>query len=291
MSTTTISVNPFRCRMWIFHDRMDGQLTENSCRPEIESISRNGQLVPVLGRALRGDPDHDIELIYGARRLFVARHLNVPLHVEMRELSDREAMVAMDIENRLRKDVSPYERGLSFSRCLRGGCFQTQEELAQSLRISGAQVSRLLAIARLPAAIISAFPDPREICETWGLELKKALEDPQQRRLTLERARRLSEGPPRRATDIFTELVSLARRGRRRQVERSEEVVADDHGVALFRIRQLRNEVALVVSLHDLSPSLLNELRALVKEVLQCRSREPQTTPRSASVTSIGRAR
>jgi ParB-like chromosome segregation protein Spo0J len=67
--------------------------------------------VPALGRPLHGDLEFDVEIIYGARRLFVARHLNMPLQVELREMSDREALVAMDIENRLRTDISPYERG------------------------------------------------------------------------------------------------------------------------------------------------------------------------------------
>src|SRR5262245_58621032 len=122
-----ISVSAFRVRMWDLHDRIDSQVNEQTCRAEIESTLRHGQLVPALGRRLCGDPDHDIELVYGARRLFVARHLNVPLLVELRDVSDREAIVAMDLENRVRRDLSPYERGMSFARWLRSGHFHAQE--------------------------------------------------------------------------------------------------------------------------------------------------------------------
>jgi ParB family chromosome partitioning protein len=138
------------------------------------------------------DPSHDIELIYGARRLFVARHLNKSLQVELRELSDREAIVWMDIENRHRKDISPYERGLSYARWLQKGHLQSQEEIGRALKVSSSQVSRLLKLARLPSAIVAAFGSPIEICEGWGLELIEALEDPSRRQATMQAARATS---------------------------------------------------------------------------------------------------
>jgi hypothetical protein len=80
-----VAVNPFRCRLWAFHDRLEEHVNAETCR------------------------------------LFVARHLNAQLLVEMRPMSDLEAIVAIDIENRQRVDVSPYERGLSFAQWLRAG--------------------------------------------------------------------------------------------------------------------------------------------------------------------------
>src|SRR5262245_61544618 len=116
-----VAVNPFECRLWDLHDRLESQLTEKSCTAEIESFGKHGQLVPALGRPLTQDPTYKVELIYGARRLFVARHINSPLLVEIREMTNREAIVAMDIENRQRTDISAYERGLSYARWLRTG--------------------------------------------------------------------------------------------------------------------------------------------------------------------------
>src|SRR5262245_26075307 len=131
---TVVAVNPFDCRMWDLHDRLETQVTEESCKAEIESFSKHGQLIPVLGRPLTRDPTHKVELICGARRLFVARHINAPLLVDLREMSDREAIIAMDIENRQRADISAYERGLSYARWLRSGQFQSQDDLARQLR-------------------------------------------------------------------------------------------------------------------------------------------------------------
>ena len=77
MPTITM-MNPFRCRMWELHDRLEAHINEDTCRAEIASFGAHGQFVAVLGRRLKGDASHDIELITGARRLFVARHLNKP---------------------------------------------------------------------------------------------------------------------------------------------------------------------------------------------------------------------
>lgn len=55
-----VSVNPFRCRMWDLHDRLEQHLTDESCKKEIESFKRHGQLVPVLGRRLLNDKEHDM---------------------------------------------------------------------------------------------------------------------------------------------------------------------------------------------------------------------------------------
>ena len=77
-----IEVNPFRCRIWTMHDRIEEHITEESCADEIKSFAAHGQLIPALGRPIREDIGHDVEIICGARRLFVARHLNVPLRAQ-----------------------------------------------------------------------------------------------------------------------------------------------------------------------------------------------------------------
>jgi hypothetical protein len=124
-----VAVNPFRARMWSVHERCNESVNQETCKAEIESFEKHGQLVAVLGRVLRDDPDHDVELICGARRLFVAQHLNKPLLVDMREMSDREATIAMDIENRQRTDRSLYERAVSYARWLRNGHFGSQDNI------------------------------------------------------------------------------------------------------------------------------------------------------------------
>ena len=265
-----ISVNPFRCQMWPLHDRIEHYITEETCRAEIESFTKHGQLVSVLGRELKDDPNYDIELIYGARRLFVARHLNKPLAVEVREISDREALIAMDIENRQRVDISSYERGMSYASWLRSAHFQSQDEIARALKISSSKVSRLLKLARLPSVVVDAFRSPAEICEGWGLDLMDALDDPQRRPAVLRKARELRAAEPRRCgRDVYRLLMTAP--GLREKLKRRErtEVVKDLHGNPLFRLRQQTSAIAIVVPTSRMSARALEQIRLSIVRILQ----------------------
>jgi ParB family transcriptional regulator, chromosome partitioning protein len=279
---TIISVSPFRCRMWSLHDRAEDHITEESCREEIASFSRHGQLVAALGRRLHNDPTHEFELVFGARRLFVARHLNIPLRVEVRELNDREAIVAMDIENRQRLDISPYERGLSYARWLRESHFSSQDDIASALKISASQVSRLLKIARLPPVIVGAFHNPAEICEGWGLELAAALENPERRADTINKAREILRAQERlEPREVCRRLLSAHTTGRRASVKSHDEVVLSE-GKLLFRIKHERAWVNLRIPVGRTSAGALCEIRAALKAILQTEMRQvADSTPES----------
>jgi ParB family chromosome partitioning protein len=265
-----VRVNPFRCRMWPLHDRLGDYVTEQSCRAEIESFARYGQLVPALGRPLRDDPDCDVELIYGARRLFVAQHLNVPLYVELRELSDRQALVAMDIENRHRRDISAYERGVNYARWLRTKHFNSQDEIAHALKISTSQVSRLLKLAQLPAVIVNAFVSPLDIREGWGIELAKAWQDPQLRLLVAQRARALVNQTPRPGSlEVYQKLIAPAGAGKKSRRPRRDMVVSGSNGAPLFRIRYQRATVALLLPTTAVSENCVNRIRQAVCDIMQ----------------------
>lgn len=264
------SVSPFRCRMWEFHDRLESHVTAESCRAEIESVEKHGQQVPALGRPLHDDPDYDVELIYGARRLFIARYLNRPLLVELREFTDQEAIIAMDIENRHRTDITPYERGLSYARWLRCGHFKTQEDIARALEVSCSHVSRLLKLARLPSALVSAFESPVYICEEWGLYLMDALDDPYRREVTLRAARAIASNPTRPpAREVYRLLIAASIQGRKPKVGTRDRIIRDDKGSSLLRVRHLQNTVSLVVPLERLSGACLEKVCDVVAQILQ----------------------
>jgi len=269
-----VSVNPFRCRMWPLHDRLEEQITEESCRAEIESIFRHGQIVPALGRSLKGEPMHEVELIYGARRLFVARHLNLPLKVDLRDITDREAIVAMDIENRQRQDISPYERGLSYARWLREGHFSSQDDIASALRVSASQVSRLLKIARLPPIVVSAFNDVSELCEGWALEIAAALDNHEKRAQTLKAAREISKATPRpSAREVCRRLLAAPVTGRKPITRHTHEVICDEKGKPLFRVRHERRAIALLLPIDRVSSLVLKQVCGSVRALLQSETR------------------
>jgi ParB family chromosome partitioning protein len=279
-----ISADPFRCRVWSLHDRLEEHVTEETCKEEIGSFLAHGQLVPALGRVLKGDPDYDIEIIYGARRLFIARHVNKPLRVELREMTDRDAIIAMDIENRQRADISPYERGLSYSHWLRCGHFNSQGEIARALHTSASQVSRLLKLARLPAVVVSAFSSPVDIREEWGLELAVALDDQSKRQATIRAARAVAACSPRLPPgEVFRRLLAAVPGGRKARARSHDEVVRDDDGLPLFRIRQRRCSLAVLLPVQKVSEDSIREIRRALVSILQNKSGPQADIQQSAS--------
>jgi ParB family transcriptional regulator, chromosome partitioning protein len=272
-----IAVNPFRCKVWDLHDRLEEQITEESCAAEIHSFEEHGQLVPALGRRLRKGSEHEIELICGARRLFVARLINKPLLVEVRDMSDRDAIIAMDMENRHRLDVSPYERGISYARWLRAGFFESQEDLARALNISASQVSRLLKLASLPSVIVNAFSSALEICEGWGVELADALQDPDKRHRTISEARFICASTPRPAgREVYRQLISSAVQGRRPRAMSHDRVVKAQDGTPLFRIRHQRTSIAVILPVEKISAKCLQAIEASISRILQSQSVDTQ---------------
>ena len=266
---TVTTVNPFNCRMWQLHHRLEDHITEETCRAEITSFAEHGQLVPVLGRSLRQDSEHEIELIYGARRLFVARHVNKPLVVQLREISDREAIIAMDLENRQRRDISPYERGASYARWLQAGYFKSQDDIARALKISPSQVSRLLKLACLPKVIIDAFHSEIEIRETWALQLAEAMANPDSHALTVEAANSMAAMTPRLdAQDVYRQLLAVATRPRRSAVI-VDKVIKDRDGAPLFEIKYQNNSINIVLPIERVSAKGLDSIKAVVRNILQ----------------------
>jgi ParB family chromosome partitioning protein len=282
-----VEVSPFRCRVWELHDRLQEHITEENCRAEIKSFQDHGQLLPVLGRRVDGDFNCDVELIYGARRLFVARLINKPLLVELRDMTDEQAIVAMDLENRQRRDVSPYERGRSYARWLRAGHFASQEDLAQVLRVSPSQVSRLIKVASLPSVIVDAFGSATEIREGWGVELAEVLQDPKRRPRAIHEARSIinsaaSSRPP--APDVFRKLLSSSIPGRKPKVAYHDNVIKDVAGSPLFRVRHQRNSISIVLPLEKVSATMLRVIEQSVADILSPR---PGVDAAADSVTDL----
>src|ERR1700751_1432917 len=62
-------VDPARCRMWSRHNRAYALLTAASCADLLDSLRAQGeQEFPAVVREITGDPDHEWEVICGARR-------------------------------------------------------------------------------------------------------------------------------------------------------------------------------------------------------------------------------
>jgi ParB family chromosome partitioning protein len=264
-----VEVDPARCRMWSLHDRMEDFLTKVTCWDVIKSVRHQGQIVPALGRPVSGEVGIDVELIFGARRLFAARYLNRKLKVDLAQMDDQTALKVMFAENNARADVSPYERGIAFRRWLRDGHFESQQSLATSIGVSEPTVSRLLCFASLPAAVISAFTDPREMREDWAIQLMRKCKDDHSRRLLIDAARRLQRESSRRgARDVLHYL--LAAGNDSRKTLRHDRVVRHRKtGQPIFRVRETEKTLAFIFPSDRISKRTMDDLIESNLQVLE----------------------
>jgi ParB/RepB/Spo0J family partition protein len=263
-------VEPADCSLWQFYQRFGEEPSEDSCRELIVSIERHGQRHPALGRRPRGKAAGAVELIYGGRRLFAATRLGIKLRVDVRDLDDRTAIVEMEIENRLRTDITAYERGMSYRRWLSAGVFVNQTELAQELGVSESQVSKLLRYADLPAAVVGAFDSVRSIREDWAVTLARLCQDPSRRPGLVRRAREFARAERRWAPEVvFRRLVfEDSLRGQRPQ-ERREEVIKGSSGRAIYRIAVRPTTVHFILPRATLSNDLLGQLKSHMTSLLE----------------------
>jgi ParB family transcriptional regulator, chromosome partitioning protein len=258
-------VNPFKCVMWHMHDRLGDYITAETCAALIDSIRKHGQKHPVLGRPICERSGSIVEIIYGARRLFAAQHLKIDLLVDLRDIDDRSALAEMDIENRVRTDITPYERGLSYMRWMRAGYFQSQSELSRSLGISEAQISRLLRYAELPAIILAAFETPHEIREEWAVSLARSCRDPELREVLVRRARSISKWTrPKDARSVYAALEDG--KPRRASSRERDEIIRSSNGVPIFRIAFRNNTIHFILRKQDITTQRLAEITEKVRE-------------------------
>ena len=213
-------IDPARCRMWERHNRDYALLTEDNCRDLIDGIRSQGQQeFPAIVRPV-DDEDYDFEVICGARRHFAVSWLranNYPQFkylVEARQMSDEEAFRLADIENRDREDISDYERALDYADAVARYYGGKQKAMAERLEVSQPWLSRYLQLARLPQAIVEAFPNIREIRERNARELKPLLSKPETSRAVLEEAGAIGreQAQARAGRGAFVDAATVMRR-------------------------------------------------------------------------------
>lgn len=193
-------VDPARCRIWDGHNRNYSALNETNCADLIESMRGQGrQEMPAIVRRVAGDPDHEFEVICGARRHWTVSWLranNYPefkFLIEPRELTDEEAFRLADLENRSRKDISDYERASDYARAIERYYGGSQQRMVERLEVSKSWLSRYLELARLPAEIIASFGSPQVIGISHAAVLAPLLRAPKTRERVLAAAAALAD--------------------------------------------------------------------------------------------------
>lgn len=190
-------VDPSECRVWSRHNRFYEYLSEERCQDLIDSIRTEGrQLQPAIVRELAEPTEEGIrfEIIAGARRHWAVswlrrvEKLDIPYFVEVREMSDEQAFLLSDSENRDRQDLTDYERALDYKRALDEFYEGRVATLCQKLSLSRQHLYRLLFLADMPEVVIEALGGFLEINERMIRPLKPLLDDEGKRKEVIERA-------------------------------------------------------------------------------------------------------
>lgn len=163
---TQLELDPTRVRPWAGNARFYDCLTAANCNELITSMrSAGGQKFPAILRQIYDDPLHDYEVIIGSRRHFAVRWLRANGHPDMKfigvaqVMTDEEAFLRADAENRVRKDVSNFERARNYAEALEAHFDGKQARMAERLGVSKSWLSKTLCVAAVPDTVLDAFAD------------------------------------------------------------------------------------------------------------------------------------
>jgi ParB family chromosome partitioning protein len=164
-----------------------------------------GNVQPIKVRPVPGSEPQRYEIVFGHRRHRACLELGLQVLAMIEPIDDQRLFIEMDRENRERADLRPYEQGVMYARALDAGLFPSNRKMAETLGVGVAGVGKVLAIARLPSAVLSAFDSPLDIQFAWGLVIASALaKDPD---VVLTKAQEFNNAQPKpKAIDIFKAL-------------------------------------------------------------------------------------
>lgn len=124
-----------------------------------------------------GAPEPIYEIVFGHRRHRACLELGIPVLAMVEQVNEQDLFVAMERENRSRKDLSAWEQGMMYARALDAGLYASNRQLAAAIGRDLGDVGKALSLARLPKAVVDAFSSPLDLQFRWA----KLLNDAQQK--------------------------------------------------------------------------------------------------------------
>lgn len=148
-----IEIDPHLIDAGGLQDRLESDAAEDA--ELARSIATYGQQVPVLVRPHPTD-ENRFQIVYGRRRVLALRDLGQPVKALVRDLDDREAVLAQGQENTARRDLSFIEKA-NFARQM-GDAGYDRKAICDALNIDKTLISRMISVAeRVPLPIIEAI--------------------------------------------------------------------------------------------------------------------------------------
>jgi ParB family chromosome partitioning protein len=227
-------------------------------KADIQSANGNVQAIKV--RPITGADPQRYEIVFGHRRHRACLELGLPVLAVIESINEQALFVEMDRENRQRADLRPYEQGEMYRRALDEGLYVSLRKLAESIGVQASNVSIAVKIARLPAAVLDAFPSRLDI--QWATPLTDALtKDPD---VVLERAKAIvseKDVKPKNPTDVFQRLIGEVKDPLSKS---SHEVKVD--GVTVMIMKMIGKKAVFEIA--DLSKSKIQKIQKAILQAL-----------------------
>ena len=249
-----IKVDPKRVRASAYADRHPKAFEGPEFLAFVDEIkSTGGNTEPGVVRPIKDDPDFDYELAAAHRRHRACLVSNLEFFTFVRELSDEELVVAMEVENRGRKDLSPFERGRHYAQLLKEGKFASLRKMAEALNVPLTVMQRLVTYGDLPEAVVGAFIDPRAIRANWIRPLLEAYDrNPE---AVAQEAKVLAGKDNLSPTEVYKRLTGITS---------SPSIVAPG-GRALAAVRTIHDRKAIILY-KDAPDELIEKLTKMIAD-------------------------
>ncbi|TAV24584.1 plasmid partitioning protein RepB [Rhizobium ruizarguesonis] len=138
-----------------------------------EAIKASGQTTPILVRPSSVD-DKRYMVVFGHRRLRVARELEIPVKAVVKKLDDVTSAIAQGQENSARSNLSFIERAYFAQNLLASGL--TKDAIKSSLAIDEAMLSKMLGVVEIvPSPVITVLGACKKIGRDKWLSLRQLL--------------------------------------------------------------------------------------------------------------------
>lgn len=143
----------------------------------LAAIREDGQQSPIL---LRPHPRSvgRYMVVFGHRRLRIARELGRKVRAVVREMDDRAHVLAQGQENSARANLSFIEKAMFADALVRLNYDRDNATALSALAVDRATLSKMLTVASLPSPLLDAIGAARGIGRDRWYELKQLLEKP-----------------------------------------------------------------------------------------------------------------
>lgn len=172
-SRALIEIDPMQIDAGGLQDRLESDSTEDAALRD--SIAEYGQQVPVL---VRPHPEHEgrFQIVYGRRRVLALRDIGRPVKALVRQLDDRDLIIAQGQENTARRDLSFIEKASFARQMLEAG--YDRKIIGDTLSMDKTLISRMISVVeRIVPEIVQAIGSAPSIGRDRWLALADAISE------------------------------------------------------------------------------------------------------------------